>query len=342
MKATLINLFTLVAAASALAHGGGTCPSCGQRLAAAKAKRHMAFCCPDLLDPDGWAQGDRAVVLKHVRAKHKKSSSEARALNLRFGARVTVQSDLAEKMGWSLRKTRDTISQLLHSIPPVADSQGRLDVLYEDDSLIAVAKPAGVGVTPEHRLRGGSMLNRVLGHVLEQQSNNGVLTARARAQHPVPAPCHRLDQNTSGVLVFAKTAAAATGLMEQFEQRRVAKIYAALCADSPRVETIDAPICRVVGVTHCERKVCDPFEAAGQSATSSIAIVAQAPPFQRRDLPSPDDEAAAAAAAAAGLSHALASCTWRRSKGGPKGQALLRRCPISATCSTAAATTSRT
>jgi 23S rRNA pseudouridine1911/1915/1917 synthase len=274
----MMMVFVVVMAALAPSR----CPSCGQPLSAAKVKRHMAFCAPDLLDPQGWAQGDRAVVLRHIRAKHRKSSPEFRALSLRFGAKTTSQQELAQKMSWSPRRTRDTISKFLHSIPPVADSDEQslegLEVLFEDEALIAVNKPAGVGVTPDHRWRGGSMLNLVLGHLQRQAEGEVAATARARAKRYVPSPCHRLDLNTSGVLVFAKTADAATALMGQFERRLVQKEYAALCMRRPRTGQIDAPICRVAGVDHCERRVCAPGEEAdGQSASSTIEVIAEAP-----------------------------------------------------------------
>lgn len=274
MTATLLCLSAALAPPRAAMH----CPSCGQKLSPAKIKRHMAFCAPDLLDPQGWAQGDRAVVLKHIRATHRKTSPEARALNLRFGAKITSQQELAQKMRWSPRRTRDTISKFLHSIPPVAEEDlEALEVLYEDEALIAVNKPAGVGVTPEHRWRSGSMLNLVLGHLRRQAEAEAGTTARAFLKRYVPSPVHRLDLNTSGVLVFAKTAAAATALMDQFERRVVQKEYAALCIRIPRCTQIDAPICRVAGVSHCERRVCEPGEEAdGKSASSTITVVAQA------------------------------------------------------------------
>ena len=238
----------------------------------------MAFCSPDLLDPHGWMAGDQAVVLKQVKATHRTKSPEAKVLNLRFGDGsgldgsgdgdapiITSQHELAEVMEWSPRRIRDTISRLLHSIRPVADSHVPLHVLYEDKFCIAVAKPAGVGVTPEHRLRGGSMLNRVVAHV------------KPRPRDAVPAPVHRLDLNTSGVLLFAKTTLAATKLMTQFEERKVRKVYAALCADRPRVDVVDAPLCRVAGAEHAVRRVCGPGEEAeGQGARSKLKVVAEA------------------------------------------------------------------
>ena len=254
--------------------GSKPCPSCGTDISAKGWRRHLAFCAPDLLDPEGWSLTDREVVMRQVRALHREDSEERRALQLRFGAAadggsaITSQQELAQRMGWSTRRTRDVIARLLHSIPPVGDigEEAPLTVLYEDNALIAVDKPPGVGVTPSHRLRGGSVLNRVIGH----------LAIGPRDAAKVPRPCHRLDLDTSGVLIYAKTAAAAADLMRQFETRSVKKTYCALCTDQPTATSIDASICKVAGAVGCERRACEPGESGGQNARSTVTVFATA------------------------------------------------------------------
>lgn len=233
------------------------CPSCGQELTSKGYRRHMAFCSPDLLDPDGWANGDQQVVLQHIDRRHRRGSPENKALHLRFGKKqpTTSQRAVSNAMGWGARRTRDTICRMLHSIPPVAESLP-VEVLFEDCDVIAVAKPAGVGVTPSHRLRGGSMLNRVAARI-----------------GSTPHPCHRLDLNTSGVLVFAKSPAAATKLMGQFEARQVTKAYVALCSGTPQVTFVDVALCRVDGGGGSVRRPCADGEAGGKSARSTLQIV---------------------------------------------------------------------
>ena len=244
------------------------CPSCKLPLKPAKYRGHLAFCAPDLLDPVGWKDGDQEVVLRQVRTMHRKGSGAYKALMLRFGRdAITSQEELADIMGWSARKTRDTIASLLHSIPPVADSPGDhapLQVLYEDDHMLAVDKPANVGVTPAHRWRGGSLLNLVVGH----------LRLGPRDASRVPRPCHRLDLETSGVCLFAKTSEAATSLMKQFERHDVKKSYVALCVAQPTATWTNASICKVAGATHCERRVCSPGEIGGQTARSKLTVLA--------------------------------------------------------------------
>lgn len=246
------------------------CPSCRQALQEKSYRRHLAFCAPDLLDPEGWAAGDCAVVQRHCSRLHRPGSATARALELRFGfggkPAVTSQQRLAAEMGWTNRRTRDTIAKFLHAIPPVSEPSDRLQVLYEDASMLVVNKPAGVGVTPEHRWRGGSVLNWVMWHLSRdaappqdgrgrgggggqrRRGRGGRGGRRTPAPAPEPRPCHRLDLNTSGALVFAKTPEAASALMSQFESRRVRKAYAALCTAPPGESLVEGEICRVDGV----------------------------------------------------------------------------------------------
>ena len=251
------------------------CPSCTIPLSAKNRRRHMAFCCPDLLDPEGWAASDREVVLAAIASQGR---ARAAALRLRFGAPPgkppPTAAQVAAAFGWSAVRTRDTISQFLHAIPPPAEDVP-IEVVYEDESLVAVNKPAGLPCTPTHRLRGGSALSRLRAHL-------------GSAHAEVPHPVHRLDLNTSGVLVFAKTAVAATHLMRAFEAHETRKTYAALCSSTgdrlvaaaatggAAAVEVDAPICRVEGVEHCERRCCAPGEDGGQSARTWLRLAAVA------------------------------------------------------------------
>ena len=241
------------------------CPSCGVKLAAKNARRHQAFCCPDLLDPDGWwHQGDRQTVLDNAE-KDKYAYVLRKRFDYRRDEQPPTQADIAQACGWSPRRTRDVISSFLHRIPPQPDF-GPIEIIYEDDRLVACNKPAGLPVSPPHRLRGGSLLSRLIAHL--KQSPSGF----------VPAPVHRLDLNTSGAIIFAKDAAAASSLMQQFEARSVGKEYAVMSAASllaPAV--VDRPICKLGGTDRCIRRVCRPGEEQlGQSARTHLVAAARA------------------------------------------------------------------
>ena len=111
-----------------------------------------------------------------------------------------------------------------------------LDILFEDDFIIAVNKPAGMVVHPAPGHPNGTFVNALLGHCrgLKAQFND---TLR-------PGIVHRLDRDTSGVLIAAKTVPAHQKLVEMFSARLVEKQYLAICLGRPPNMTIDAPIGR--------------------------------------------------------------------------------------------------
>ncbi len=108
-----------------------------------------------------------------------------------------------------------------------------LDILYEDESLIVVNKPVGLLVHPSHIEKSGTLLNGLAYHFW--QTSGGAVR---------PGLIHRLDRNTSGVIVLAKTQRAHRTLSKHFRERWVKKFYLALV--NGRVErdngVIDAPI----------------------------------------------------------------------------------------------------
>jgi 23S rRNA pseudouridine1911/1915/1917 synthase len=95
-----------------------------------------------------------------------------------------------------------------------------LDIVYEDAHLVAVNKPPGMVVHPSRGHGTGTLANALLHHCKKQVSNvNGPLR---------PGIVHRLDRDTSGIILCAKTNPAHNGLGEQFRLRRVRKEYTAL------------------------------------------------------------------------------------------------------------------
>ena len=94
-----------------------------------------------------------------------------------------------------------------------------LDIVYEDQDIILVNKPPGLVVHPAPGHRGGTLLNALVHHCPDL-AEVGDLSR--------PGLVHRLDKDTSGVLVVAKTAAAHAHLVRQFHDREVEKTYVAL------------------------------------------------------------------------------------------------------------------
>src|SRR4030095_11601637 len=108
-----------------------------------------------------------------------------------------------------------------------------LVVVHEDAAVLVVNKPAGLVVHPGSGNRDGTLLNALLHH------------APALARLPRAGIVHRLDKDTSGLLVVAKTAIAQTDLVRQLAARTVKREYLAVVrGDLARPATIDAPIGR--------------------------------------------------------------------------------------------------
>ncbi len=113
-----------------------------------------------------------------------------------------------------------------------------LDVVFEDDQLMVINKPKGMVVHPAAGNESGTLVNAVLYHAKGKLSGiNGVIR---------PGIVHRLDKNTSGLIVVAKTNEAHLSLAEQIKEKTCSRIYLCLVRGNLREEsgTVDAPIGR--------------------------------------------------------------------------------------------------
>ncbi|MBI5878975.1 MAG: RluA family pseudouridine synthase [Chloroflexi bacterium] len=104
--------------------------------------------------------------------------------------------------------------------PPVLIAESiDVPIVYEDDDLIVVDKPAGMVVHPGHGVSAGTLVNAMLAHCPGLAAFEDSLR---------PGIVHRLDKDTSGVMVVAKTPAAQQNLIAQFAARTIKKTYWAL------------------------------------------------------------------------------------------------------------------
>lgn len=112
-----------------------------------------------------------------------------------------------------------------------------LDVLFEDDSIIVINKPAGMVVHPAAGNYSGTLVNALLFHCKNLSGIGGAVR---------PGIVHRLDKGTSGVLVVAKNDKAHIGLSKQFEEHSVKRVYSALAYGVMKESTgiINLPIGR--------------------------------------------------------------------------------------------------
>jgi 23S rRNA pseudouridine1911/1915/1917 synthase len=152
-------------------------------------------------------------------------------------------------------------------IPPPAPAEPRAEaipirVLYEDADLIVVDKPAGMAVHPAPGSESGTLVNALLHHCGASLSGIGGVAR--------PGIVHRIDKDTSGVLVAAKTDAAHQGLSALFAAHDIDRLYIALTrgAPYPARGTIEGAIARS---TH-DRKKMALVKSGGRHAITHYAV----------------------------------------------------------------------
>ncbi len=104
-------------------------------------------------------------------------------------------------------------------VPSIEPEPIQLQILYEDSDLIVINKPAGMIVHPIPSHTSGTLVNALLYHCKDLQGIGGELR---------PGIVHRLDKDTSGVMVVAKNDLSHRSLSQQFKDRKVSKMYLAL------------------------------------------------------------------------------------------------------------------
>ena len=147
---------------------------------------------------------------------------------IREGA-ITVNGK-PSKPGYKLR-TGDRVSLTLPDPRPlqtIVPEPIPLDILYEDSVLIVVNKPTGMTVHPAGEAQSGTLVNALLNHCQNLPGIGGVQR---------PGIVHRLDKDTSGVIVAAKTDHAHQHLSAQFEARTTTRYYYAVVCGVPPNET---------------------------------------------------------------------------------------------------------
>ncbi len=151
---------------------------------------------------------------------------------------VTVNGCPAQKAGQMLE--RPAMVELL--VPPTEPSALAaepipLEILFENQDLIIVNKPAGMVVHPAAGHASGTLVQAALAHAPEIEGIGG---------EKRPGVVHRLDKDTSGIILLAKNDAAHRWLQDQFRLRRVEKVYLALVDGKPPTPKgrIEAPVGR--------------------------------------------------------------------------------------------------
>ena len=140
-----------------------------------------------------------------------------------------------------------------------------LDIVYEDSDLIVVNKPAGMTVHPAPGHRDGTLVNAVLARYPDLQRISETVR---------PGVVHRLDKDTSGLMVVARNERARAMLADQLKRRQFTKRYLALvhgCPD-PAEAVVDAPIGR-----HPKNRKKMAVVAGGREASTRYVVVERYP-----------------------------------------------------------------
>jgi 23S rRNA pseudouridine1911/1915/1917 synthase len=118
------------------------------------------------------------------------------------------------------------------------DERVRVEVMYADDEVIVVNKPAGMVVHPARGHSGGTLVNGLLALGLFRADALDEDTSGRPTDHR-PGIVHRLDRGTSGVMVVARTAAARERLKEQFQAHSIERAYVAIVVGEASDRTFD-------------------------------------------------------------------------------------------------------
>ncbi|THB80557.1 MAG: RluA family pseudouridine synthase [Desulfobacteraceae bacterium] len=176
--------------------------------------------------------------LDHLMAQIIPDCSRSRAASLISSGHLQVDGQ-TRKPAYKVRAGDTVFGQLPEESPGrVIAEPIHLDILYEDTHVLVINKPAGLVVHPGAGNAQGTLVNALLHH------DPGI--ARAGEDPLRPGIVHRLDKDTSGVMVVARTARAAEFLKKEFKYRRVDKRYLCLVTGVIKADKgeIDLPIGR--------------------------------------------------------------------------------------------------
>lgn len=151
--------------------------------------------------------------------------SRAQIQRLIEGGQVLINGQLPAKAGVRLEGGETAVVAVPAPVPSTLIAEAiPLQVVYEDADMLVLDKPAGLVVHPAAGHASGTLVNALLAHVKDFSGVGGSLR---------PGIVHRLDKDTSGLIVVAKHDAAQRALQAQFKLRKVEKQYVALVVGRP-------------------------------------------------------------------------------------------------------------
>ena len=176
-------------------------------------------------------------------ARRVASLTRSRAQKLIDDEQVTVDGRVERASHRLAVGQRVTVTVPAAREPAARPEAIALDIIYEDADIIVINKPPGMTVHPSPGHETSTLVNAILAHCLE---GSGALALSGIGGVMRPGIVHRLDRDTSGVILVAKNDASHNALARQLKERSVEKTYVALVEGTPKPAegVIDAPIAR--------------------------------------------------------------------------------------------------
>jgi len=192
--------------------------------------------------------------------------SRSRISNLIRSGFVLV-SDTSSKAACRL-KNGDIIKVTLPPPEPLKIRPAKVDfsILYEDEHLLVIAKPPGIVVHPGCGHKDGTLVHGLLDHCENLSGISGVER---------PGIVHRLDKDTSGVMVVAKDDRSHHGLVELFKSRQVKKVYHAIIAGRPGIRK--GCVSQPIGRHRSNRRKMAVLEHGGREAVTCWTVLEELP-----------------------------------------------------------------
>ncbi len=207
---------------------------------------------------------DAGQRLDKVLARLAPSLSRARLQALIEAGHVTAEGKVFDDCSAKIKGGESFIV----TVPPAEEAQPRpqnikLDIVYEDKDLLVINKSSYMVVHPAAGNPDGTLVNALLAHCGDELSGIGGVKR--------PGIVHRLDKETSGLMVVAKNDAAHQGLSEQLSSRKLKRVYQAIVwgAVTPRTGRIETNI----GRSKTNRKKMAVLATAGKEAVTDYKVL---------------------------------------------------------------------
>ena len=142
----------------------------------------------------------------------------------------------------------------------------KIDIVYEDSDIAVINKQAGLVVHPAHGHYSGTLVNAILYHIKDLSGINGEIR---------PGIVHRLDKDTSGLIVIAKNDKVHTTLTEMFQEKKIRKTYLAILKG--KLNKIEGRVVTQIGRDKNDRKKMTVIDdvTKGKTAITNYKVVSQ-------------------------------------------------------------------